>query len=112
MPLPSATCSIDSLSSASIIRGNNVGIFGRVRNTTTKKQRFNVRFSAVSNCDSSQWLIAESVIRFNAGETKLISVSWPTPIGACVGVYTITLDVEYGSAVIISDTEPLSVTAS
>lgn len=107
---PTATCEIQGFSSDPVVRGNNVGIFGRVTNTSNNKQRFNLRLTATLS--STVYVITESVVRFNANQALLISKSWFIPADATAGDYVVLLEVEAGSTVIASDTDTLTVSAS
>lgn len=88
--------------------GLNVGVFGRVGNCSSGKQRFTVTISAVSSC-SQETVIASSVMTMNPGETKLISVSYAIAPDTCVGTSTVSINVSAGGTVIGSQSTSLTI---
>src|SRR5262245_1617270 len=58
--------------------GDSVGVFSRVTNCSSRKARYTVTFSAVSSC-GTETTIASSVISFNGGESKLVSIAYSVP---------------------------------
>ena len=84
-----------TLSSNTSSPGLNVGVFGRVTNCSTGRQRYTVTISAVSSC-GQETVIASSLVTLNAGESKLISASYPIAPGTCTGTSTVSISVSAG----------------
>ena len=103
-----AVVATPTLSSSTSSPGLNVGVFGRVGNCSGGKQRYTVTVAAVSSCDQ-ETVIASSVISFNGGETKLISVSYPIAPETCVGTSTISVSVSSGGTLLGSQATHLTV---
>ena len=103
-----AVVATPTLSTNTSSPGLNVGVFGRVGNCSSGKQRFTVTISAVSSC-SQETVIASSVIALNPGETKLISVSYAIAPDTCVGTSTVSINVSAGGTVIGSQSTSLTI---
>jgi hypothetical protein len=103
-----AVVATPTLSTNTSSPGLNVGVFGRVGNCSSGKQRFTVTISAVSSC-SQETVIASSVITLNPGETKLISVSYAIAPDTCVGISTVSINVSAGGTVIGSQSTSLTI---
>jgi len=103
-----AVVATPTLSTTTSSPGLNVGVFGRVGNCSGGKQRYTVTISAVSSC-GQETVIASSVISFNGGETKLISVSYPIAPETCVGAGTINVDVSSGGTSLGSQSTVLTI---
>lgn len=97
-----------TLSSNTASPGLNVGVFGRVTNCSTGRQRYTVTISAVSSCDQ-ETVIAASLVTLNAGESKLISVSYPIAPGTCPGTSTVSISVSAGGTVLGSQSTSLTI---
>jgi hypothetical protein len=107
----SAACAVvatPTLSSSTSSPGLNVGVFGRVGNCSGGKQRYTVAISAVSSC-GQETVIASSVITFNGGETKLISVSYAIAPETCVGTSTVSIGVSSGGTLLGSQSTSLTI---
>ena len=84
-----------SFSSNPIQKGNAIGLFGKVTNTSSKKQQVNLSFTAESDCDNDLHAIGgTNKIQLDAGRAVFVSVSWLVPPSACTGTYTVTLHAE------------------
>lgn len=103
-----AVVATPTLSTTTASPGLNVGIFGRVGNCAGGKQRYTVTVAAVSSC-GQETVIASSVISFNGGETKLISVSYPIAPDTCVGISTISMSVYSGGTELGSQSTALTI---
>jgi len=103
-----AVVATPTLSTVTVSPGQNVGVFGRVGNCGSGKQRFTVTVSALSAC-GEETVIASSVITFNGGETKLISVSYPIAPDTCLGVSTVSVSVSAGGTLLGSQSAALTV---
>ena len=103
-----AVVATPSLSTVTASPGLNVGVFGRISNCATGKQRYTVTVSAVSSC-GEETIIASSVITFNGGETKLISVSYPISPDTCRGVSTVSVSVYAGGNLLSSQSAALTI---
>ena len=103
-----ANVTTPSLSSSTSSPGLNVGVFGRVGNCSTGKQRYTVTVAAVSSC-GQQTTIASSVISFNGGESKLISVSYAIASGTCPGTSTVSISVSSGGTLLGSQSTSLTI---
>ena len=97
-----------TLSSNTSSPGLNVGVFGRVTNCSTGRQRYTVTISAVSSCGQKA-SITSSVISLNAGESKLISSSYAIASDTCVGTSTVSISVSAGGAVLGSQSTALTI---
>ena len=103
-----ATVATPSLSTNTISAGLNVGVFGRVTNCSSGKARYTVTVSAVSSC-GEETVIGSSIISFNGGESKLISLSYPVAPDTCKGVSSVFVSVYSGGALLASQSTPLTV---
>ena len=103
-----ATVATPSLSTNTIAAGLNVGVFGRVTNCSSGKARYTVTVSAVSSC-GEETVIGSSIISFNGGESKLISLSYPVAPDTCKGVSSVFVSVYSGGALLASQSTPLTV---
>lgn len=90
------------LSTSTASPGLNVGVFGRVGNCASGKKRYTVSVSSLSSC-FAETIIGSSVITFNGGETKLVSVSYPIAPDTCLGQMAVTVSVYSGGTMIASD---------
>lgn len=97
-----------TLSTTTSSPGLNVGVFGRVGNCSTGKQRYTVTISAVSSC-GQQTTIASSVLSFNGGESKLISYSYAIAPNTCVGTSTVSISVSGGGTLLGSQSTSLTI---
>jgi hypothetical protein len=88
--------------------GINVGVFGRVTNCSTGKKRYTVEISSMSSC-GMKTIIASSLITFNAGEAKLVSVSYPLAPNTCRGPMTVSSSVYSGGTMLATDSTALMV---
>jgi hypothetical protein len=103
-----ATVTTPTLSTATSARGLNVGVFGRVTNCAGGKQRYTVTVSAVSSC-GQETIIASSVISFNGGESKLISISYAIAPDTCTGASTVSINVSAGGTSLGSQSTSLTI---
>jgi len=103
-----AVVTTPSLSSTTSSPGLNVGVFSRLDNCSTGKQRYTVTIAAVSSC-GQQTMIASSVISFSGGESKLISVSYAIASGTCTGTSTVSVSVSTGGTLLGSQSTPLTI---
>lgn len=103
-----AVVTTPTLSTTTASPGINVGVFGRVTNCLTGRARYTVTVSAVSPC-AEETIIASSVITFNGGESKLISISYPIAPDTCRGVSTVFISVYSGSTLLSSQSTPLTI---
>ena len=97
-----------SLSTQTASPGLNVGVFGKIGNCSSGKKRFTVSVSSVSSC-SVETVVGSSVITFAAGETKLISVSYPLAPNTCLGPMTVTVGVSESGKMLASQSTTLMV---
>jgi hypothetical protein len=104
-----AVVATPTLSTATASPGQNVGVFGKVGNCESGKQRYTVTISAVSSC-GQETIIASAVIAFNGGEYKLISVSYPIAADTCLGEGTVSVSVYAGWDTLLgSQSTPLTI---
>ena len=105
----SSACAIATtpqLSTSTAAPGINVGVFSRITNCSTGKARYTVTVSAVSSC-GEETVVASSIISFNGGEAKLISISYPVAPDTCVGVSSVFVNVYSGGTLLASQSAPL-----
>lgn len=105
-----ATSDTPSFSSDPIIRGNNVGVFGRVVNTSSIKTRLTILITATLS--TTVYTLGSAVVRLAAGSAVLVSISWAIPAGATAGDYNVKIEVESGNNVIATGSDLLTVSAS
>lgn len=105
-----ATSDTPIFSADPIVRGNNLGVFGRVTNTSSAKARLTVTVTATLSSDV--YIIAQMTIRFNAGQALLISTVWSVPVSATAGDYTVAVAVEANNSTIATGSDTLTVSAS
>ena len=103
-----AVVTTPSLSSSTSSPGLNVGVFGRITNCSTGRQRYTVTISAVSSC-GQETVISSSVITFNGGESKLISVSYAIAPDTCTGISTVSVSVSAGGTLVGSQSASLTI---
>jgi len=96
------------LSTTSASGGINVGVFGRVGNCSTGRQRYIVTISAVSSC-GEETIIGSSLITFNGGETKGISAAYPIAPDTCLGLSTVSDSVYAGDTLLGSQSAALTI---
>ena len=107
----SGACAIvvtPTLSTTTIAAGQNVGVFSRVTNCSTSRGRYTVTVSAVSSC-GEETIIASSLITFNGGEAKLISVQYLVAPDTCRGVSSVFVNVYSGGNLVASQSSPLTI---
>jgi len=97
-----------TLSTSTASPGLNVGVFGRISNCSTGRQRYTVTISAVSSC-GQETIISSSLITFNGGESKLISVSYAIAPDTCTGPSTVSVSVSAGGTVVGSQSATLTI---
>ena len=97
-----------SLSTTTAAPGINVGVYGRVTNCSGGRARYTVTISAVSTC-GEETIIASSLITFNGGESKLISISYPIAPDTCRGVSTVSISAYSGSTLLSSQSAALTI---
>jgi len=102
-----AVVATPSLSTTTASPGMNVGVFSRITNCAGKT-RYTVTVSAVSSC-GEETIIASSIISFNGGESKLISISYPIAPDTCKGVSSVFVSVYSGGNLLASQSTPLTV---
>lgn len=107
-PTACATVTTPTLSTSTASPGMNVGVFGRVTNCASGKKRYTVTISSTSSC-GVETVIASSLITFNAGEAKLISVSYPLNPNTCSGPMVISSSVYNSGTMIANDSASLMV---
>ena len=103
-----AAVTTPTLSTSSASPGTNVGVFGRVTNCSGGKKRYVVTISSMSSC-GEETVIASSVITFNGGEAKLISVQYPINPNTCHGPMMVSTSVYSGGTMIATDSASLMV---
>ena len=103
-----AVVATPTLSTTTSSPGLNVGVFGRVTNCSTGRQRYTVTISAVSSCDQ-ETVITSALVTLNAGESKLISVSYPIAPGTCTGTSTVSVSVSAGGTVLGTQSTSLTI---
>src|ERR1044071_4960082 len=103
-----AVATTPQLSTSTAAPGINVGVFSRITNCSSGKARYTVTVSAVSSC-GEETVIASSIISFNGGEAKLISVSYPVAPGTCQGTSSVFVNVYSGSTFLSSQSAPLTI---
>jgi hypothetical protein len=67
-----------------------------------------VMVSSVSSC-SMETVVSSSLISFNGGEYKLISVPYPLAPNTCVGPMTVTVSVYESGRMLANDSTSLTV---
>jgi len=102
-----AVVATPSLSTTTAAPGMNVGVFSRITNCSGKT-RYTVTVSAVSSC-GEETVIASSIISFNGGESKLISISYPIAPDTCKGVSSVFVNVSSGGNLLASQSTPLTI---
>ena len=96
------------LSTTTASPGINVGVYSRIGNCSTGKKTYTVTVSSMSSC-SAETIISSSVITFNAGEYKLISVSYPLAPDTCVGPMVVTVSAYSSGTLLASDSSILTI---
>ncbi len=96
------------LSTATASPGTMIGVFSRVGNCSSGKQRYTVTVTAMSSC-GAETVIASAVIAFNGGEYKLISTTYAIAPDTCLGPSTVSVSVDGGGTVLASDSTILTI---
>lgn len=106
-----STCAVVAtpiLSTSSASHGTSVGVFSRVGNCSSGKKRFTVTVTATDSCNQ-ETVIASSVIAFDAGQYKLISVTYAVAPDTCSGSSTIRVSAFSGDTLLSTDSAPLTI---
>lgn len=104
---PCAVVTVPSLSYSTASPGMTIGVYGRVTNCSTGKATYTVTFSSTSSC-GEETVLSSPVISFRAGESKLVSTSYPIPPDTCTGPMTVTLSASSGSTEVASQSAILT----
>ena len=96
------------LSTFTASAGINVGVFDRIGNCSSGKQRYTVTVSAMSSCGQDT-VIASNLISFNGGESKLISIAFPIAPDTCLGATTVSVSVYAGGTLLGSQPTTLTI---
>lgn len=98
----------DLSTSTAVAGGDSIGIFSRVTNCSSGKARYTVTISAVSSC-GEETIIASSVISFNGGESKLVSIAYSVAADTCKGMGSVHVSAYSGSRMLASSSAALNV---
>ena len=102
---PAASCARATISirtgTDTVAPGTTIGIAGGASNCSSRKMRYIISFSAMSDC-GQRVEIASRRIAFNPGENILLPVSYPMPVSTCTGPWVATMDVSDNSGKLAS----------
>ena len=96
------------LSTTTASPGTSVGVFSRITNCSSGKGRYTVTVSAVSSC-GEETIIASSVITFNGGESKLISIPYIVAPDTCRGGTSVFVSAYASGTMLHSQSAPLTI---
>jgi len=103
-----ATVDVPKLSPNTIAAGNWVGVFSRVINCSSGRQRYTVVFSATSAC-GEETTFSSGRVTFNGGEAKLVSSVYPVAPDTCPGPCVVTVSVYAGSRLLDAESVTLTI---
>jgi hypothetical protein len=103
-----ASVDVPKLSPNTTTAGNWVGVFSRVINCASGRQRYTVVFSATSAC-GEETTFSSGRVAFNGGEAKLVSATYPVAPDTCPGPCVVTVSVYAGSRMLASESVTLTI---
>ena len=103
-----AAVEITGVSGSTISAPGSVGIFSRVTNCSSGRQRYTVVFSATSAC-GEETTFSSGRVAFNGGEAKLISSVYPVAPDTCPGPSVVTVSVYAGSRLLAAQSATVTV---
>jgi hypothetical protein len=83
------------VSPTSTTPGGTVGVFAVVTNNTSSKLRTTVTFTSLSPC-GTETTIGYTRLALSAGQSMQVTVSYPLPPDACLGMYTVSITAKSG----------------
>ncbi len=100
VPLPVSAQTPDlgmsiSVNPTSASPGGTVGVFAFVTNNTSSKLRTTVYITSLSAC-GTQTSLGYNKLALNPGQTVQVTVSYPIPPNACLGMYTVSISAKSG----------------
>lgn len=95
-------------SSSQVTRGYNIGVVAMVVNCSSSKQRITVQFTSVSSC-GVETAIGYNRVALNPGQSIQVTVAYPIPENACLGVYTVTATASSGKSTVSSSSTTFTV---
>jgi hypothetical protein len=84
-----------SVSPSTVAAGGTVGVFAFVTNTTPSKLRTSVDISSLAPCGITT-VIGSNRLDLRPGQTVQVTVSYPVPPNACLGMYEVTIGTRSG----------------
>jgi hypothetical protein len=103
-----AAVEITGMSPSTTTAGNWVGVFSRITNCASGRQRYTVVFSARSAC-GEETVFSSGRVAFNGGEAKLVSATYPVAPDTCPGPCVVTVSVYAGSRLLADETATLTI---
>ena len=88
--------------------GTGIGVFSRVGNCSSGRQRFTITITATSAC-GEETVISSGVITFDGGQYMLISSPYQIAPDTCAGQSTVTVSVYAGGSKIASGSTILTI---
>jgi uncharacterized membrane protein len=85
-----------SVNPTSVSPGGTVGVFALVTNNTSSKLRTTVYITSLSAC-GTQTSLGYNKLALNPGQTVQVTVSYPLPPNACLGMYTVSISAKSGA---------------
>ena len=102
-----ATVSV-STSPATVTAGYGVGFYGSINNCSSRRERYTVVVSAMSDCGQTT-PIASFRMTFKPGENRMYGVSHTTTSNTCTGPCNVTVEVHDGGGVVARTATTFSV---
>ena len=84
-----------SVNPTTVSPGGTVGVFSFVTNTTSSKLRTTVTISSLSPCGTTT-IIGTNRLDLLPGQTVQVTVSYPVPVDACLGMYEVSIGSKSG----------------
>lgn len=83
-----------------VTAGNLILFSGKLTNTGDKSVRYDVTLNVKSDCDATVYPAGSGKLEVGAGAAIFFSIQWRAPVGACLGTYIATTEVEAQNKVI------------
>jgi len=83
-----------SVNPSTVSRGGTVGVFALVKNTTSSRLRATVTLDSLSPCGTRT--LGSNKLDLQPGQAIQVTVSYPIPADACLGMYQVSISEKSG----------------
>jgi len=84
-----------------VTAGYNVGIYGSINNCSSRRERYTVVVTAMSDCGQKS-TVASFRQAFKPGENRMYGVAYATTPESCAGPSSVTVEVHDGGGILAS----------